>query len=113
MNTPTDNTEWLDLELNKVFVAGYTMGKIQNAQDVVYEPNAERAAILTHIDTVCREARIDELKKITKDTIEKPQTPENQQDKTWQGGYRYAKNSLKRYKLHRLTQLNPNKDTPQ
>lgn len=51
-------------------------------------------------------ARIDELKRITKETIEKPITPENKNDATWQGGYNFARNSLKRYKLNRIKQLN-------
>jgi hypothetical protein len=68
-------------------------------------PSEFKAAIQSHLDATVREARIDELKLITKDTFDKPLTPENQNDKTWQGGYGFAKNSLKRYKLERLRQL--------
>lgn len=57
------------------------------------------------IDGEVNEARIDELKLITKNTIEKPKTPENLENPTWQGGYNMARNSLKRYKLSRIAQL--------
>ena len=53
------------------------------------------------------EAQINEWKMVDKNTIDKPFTPENQQDRTWQGGYRFAKNSFKRYKLQRIAQLTP------
>lgn len=65
------------------------------------EPIVAKRAIRKHM----AEERIDELKLITKDTFEKPITPENQNDQTWQGGYNFARNSLKRYKLDRVREL--------
>jgi hypothetical protein len=51
------------------------------------------------------EARIDELKLISKRTVGYSQTPENKENPTWQGGYNFARNNLKRYKLERITEL--------
>lgn len=64
MNTPTDNTAWLDEALDIVYDAGYkqannhAIGKGSNTitSDSIYRA---KQAILTHIDTVCREAVAD------------------------------------------------------
>ena len=61
---------------------------------------------LASIQKAVTEARIDEWSRQTKDNaFDKPITPENQNDQTWQGGYNFARNRWKRKKLERIAEL--------
>lgn len=102
--TPTDNTEWLDRELTEYAT---TLLEAARTTDYALELKNRRtlkATILTHIDTVCREARIDELRQ---------QYPKLEQG--YSGGAFVLRASKIDDRLAQLkeAQLNPNKDTPQ
>jgi hypothetical protein len=75
------------------------------------DENCKCNQLMALISQKITEARVDELKRISKLTIEKPATPENKENQTWQGGYRFARNSLKRYKLDRIATLTTKQDT--
>ena len=100
-NTPTDNTEWLDEQIGDVFARACKNNEYFG-NDGWYElhtPTA-RQEIKALIDTVCREARIDELTKLTQkvECLRSDCTTDHS-------------NLRRSYVQDRLTQLNPNKDT--
>lgn len=60
-----------------------------------------------------KEIRLDEVGRISKLTAGRSETPENQDNATWQGGFNFARNNLKRYKLDRIRDIKARGDTPE
>lgn len=104
-NTPTDNT-WLD-ELFAQAMRGQSIGSglvATNDWCITYL----KPLLVTHIDTVCREARIDELDKLS--DFDEDYDISKSEFFHW-GDDNSIMLDVDKYVIDRQKQLNPNKDT--
>lgn len=93
--------------LDKYLAPAWLQKRHKTTEVPSYDLHLDEAmrAIHSYTQEKCIEARIDELKQITKPILGKPETPENMDNSTWQGGFRFARNGLSRYKNARIHEL--------